>query len=53
MFLCDLEGYMRRGRRTPTLTLEQLDEQFRAFLIEVYQRIPVAEAELSPSAKWE
>ncbi len=51
MFLCNLEGYMRRGRRTPTLTLEQLDEQFHAFLLEVYQRTP--EAELSPSAKWE
>ncbi len=50
MFLCDLEGYMRRGRRTPTLTLEQLDEQFHAFLLGVYQRTP--EAELSPSAKW-
>jgi putative transposase len=53
MFLCDLEGYTRRGRRKPTLTLEQLDEQFRAFLIEGYQRTPVAEAELAPSAKWE
>jgi len=53
MFLCDPEGYTRRGRRKPTLTLEQLDKQFRAFLIEAYQRTPVAEAELAPSAKWE
>ena len=53
MFLCDLEGYTRRGRRKPTLTLGQLDELFRIFLIEVYQRTPVAQAELAPSAKWE
>jgi putative transposase len=53
MFLCDLEGYTRRGRRKPTLTLEQLDEQFRAFLVDGYQRTPVGEAELAPSAKWE
>jgi putative transposase len=53
MFLCDLEGYTRRGRRKPTMTIDQLEQQFRAFLIEVYQRTPVAESELSPSAKWE
>jgi hypothetical protein len=29
---CALEDeYTRRGRRKPTLTIEQLDEQFRAF----------------------
>ena len=53
MFLCDLEGYTRRGRRKPTLTIDQLERQFRTFLIEVYQRTPVAESELSHSAKWE
>jgi len=53
MFLCDLEGYTRRGRRKPTMTIDQLEQQFRVFLIEVYQRTPVAESELSPSAKWE
>jgi putative transposase len=52
-FLCDLEGYTRRGRRKPTLSLGQLEERFRTFLIEVYSRTPVAEAELSPSALWE
>jgi hypothetical protein len=30
-----------------------LEERFRAFLIEVYQRTPVAQAELAPSIKWE
>jgi putative transposase len=53
MFLCDLEGYTRRGHRKPTLTLGQLETLFRTFLIEVYHRAPVADAELSPSAKWE
>jgi putative transposase len=53
MFLCDLEGYKRRGRRNPILTLGQLEALFRTFLIEVYHRTPVADAELAPSAKWE
>jgi putative transposase len=30
-----------------------LDERFRAFPIEVYQRTPVAQVELAPSSKWE
>jgi putative transposase len=53
MFLCDLESYTRRGRRTATLTLRQLELLFRTFLIETYHRIPVADAELAPSARWE
>ena len=52
-FLCDHEGYTRRGRRKPTLSLDELEEQLRNFMIEVYSRTPVAEAELSPSALWE
>ncbi len=32
MFLCDLEGYTRRGRRKPELTIDQLEQRFRAFL---------------------
>lgn len=53
MFLCDLEGYTRRARRKPTLSISQFEEQFRTFLIEVYHRTPVGDADLSPSAKWE
>jgi hypothetical protein len=34
MFLCDLDGYTRRSRRS--LTLEQLEDLFRTFLLEVY-----------------
>ncbi|WP_246410304.1 transposase family protein [Granulicella aggregans] len=53
MFLCDLEGYTRRGRRKPTLTIDQLEQSFRTFLIEVYQRTPAADAELAPAVRWE
>ena len=53
MFLCDLEGYTRRARRKPTLSLSQFEEQFRSFLVEVYHRTPAADSEMSPSAKWE
>lgn len=53
MFLCDLEGYTRRARRKPALSINQLEEQFRTFLIEVYHRTAVDDAELSPSARWE
>lgn len=53
MFLCDLEGYTRRARRKPTLSLSQFEEQFRSFLIEVYHRTPMADSEMAPSAKWE
>lgn len=53
MFLCDLDGYTRRGRRKPSLTLDQLDGLFRTFLLEVYHRSPNADGHLGPSAKWE
>ena len=35
------------------MSLGQLEEQFRTFLIEVYSRTPVAKAEFAPSALWE
>ena len=38
MLLCDLDGYTRRSRRQPGLTLDRLEEQFRVFLLEVYHR---------------
>ena len=53
MFLCDLEGYTRRGRRKSTLTIDQLEQHFRTFLIEVYQRTPTADADRAPAARWE
>jgi putative transposase len=53
MFLCDLDGYTRRGRRKPSLTLRQLEELFRTFLLEVYHRAPGIDGQLGPSALWE
>ena len=53
MFLCDLDGYTRRGRRKPSLTLGQLEELFRTFLLEVYHREPGIDGQLGPSALWE
>jgi transposase InsO family protein len=38
MFLCDLEGYTKKGRRKPILTMQQLDERFQTFLLEIYHR---------------
>jgi putative transposase len=53
MFLCDLDGYTRRSRRKPSLTLSQLDEQFRTFLLEVYHRRASSEGRLPPNQRWE
>lgn len=35
-FLCTLDGYLGKVRRRPSLTLEELDARFRAFLLEEY-----------------
>jgi len=53
MFLCDLDGYTRRSRRKPSLTLGQLEDLFRTFLLEVYHRTPDTDVRLGPSARWE
>jgi putative transposase len=53
MFLCDLDGYTRRSRRKPSLTLGQLEDLFRTFLLEVYHRRAISEARLAPSERWE
>ena len=53
MFLCDLSGYTRRSRRKPSLTLGQLEELFRTFLLEVYHRRENSEVRLAPSERWE
>lgn len=53
MFLCDLDGYTRRGRWKPSLTLAQLDELFHTFLLEVYHRVAGPDAEIGPAETWE
>jgi putative transposase len=53
MFLCDLDGYIARSGRKPTLTLDSLEKQFHTFLLEVYHRRPSSESKLSPKARWE
>jgi putative transposase len=53
MFLCDMEGYLRRSRRNPTLTLAQLEAQFLSFLLDVYhQNISTGTME-PPIKRWE
>jgi putative transposase len=53
MLLCDLDGYTRRSRRKPSLTLGQFEDLFCTFLLEVYHRRASSEARLAPSERWE
>jgi putative transposase len=53
MLLCDLDGYTRRSRRKPNLTLGQFEDLFGTFLLEVYHRRASSEARLAPSERWE
>jgi putative transposase len=53
MFLCDLDGYTRHKRRPPSLSLDQFEERFRRFLLEVYHRRSNTEGRLPPSERWE
>ena len=53
LFLSSLDGYLERFRRNPTLTLNQLDSQFRHFLLEQYHRRPIEGGPLSPMDRWE
>jgi putative transposase len=53
MFLCSLDGYLARSRKQPALTLPLLEEQFRAFLLEIYHRTPGAEGAMPPVQRWE
>jgi len=52
-FLCTLDGYLGRVRRRPSLTLEELDARFSAFLLEEYHaRSNVADS-ATPLERWE
>src|ERR1700678_1700793 len=53
MFLCDLEGYTRRRGRQPRLTLGQLENLFRTFLLEVYHKRASSEGRPAPAERWE
>lgn len=53
MFLCTLPGYIDAGaiRGQPTLTLSDLDRQFREFLRDYHAR-PHGETKLPPQERW-
>jgi putative transposase len=53
MFLCTLDGYLGKIRRKPSLTLENLDTRFRAFLTEEYHSRQSTSDDLTPLARWE
>jgi putative transposase len=53
MFLCDQDGYLLRSRRKPSLTLAQLEQQFRTFLLQVYHRTASAGIAGPPIERWE
>jgi putative transposase len=53
MLLCDLEGYGQRSGRRPSLTLPQLEERLRVFLLEIYHCRASAETGLAPVKRWE
>ncbi len=53
MFLCELDGFGKKRRRKPNLSIEQFEELFRTFLFETYHRQPSTPARTAPSARWE
>lgn len=53
MFLCELEGCIKRKRHKPTLSLKRFEELFRTFLLETYHRRISVKGRLAPSERWE
>jgi putative transposase len=53
MFLCELDGYIKRKRHKPSLTLERFEELFQTFLLETYHRRISVEGRPAPSERWE
>jgi len=53
MFLCDLDGYTRRGRRGASLSVDGFEALFRGWLLEVYHRRTNSEGKPSPKERWE
>ena len=53
MFLCELDGYIKRRRHKPSLTLERFEELFQTFLLETYHRRTSLEGRPAPSERWQ
>ncbi len=55
MFLSSLPGYSprRSGQVEPVLTLEELDQKFRSWLIDQYLQREHSETGMTPSSRWE
>lgn len=55
LFLCDLPGYTPEGTppTRPKLTLPELDERFRSWLVESYHYRQHGETRQSPQKRWE
>ena len=53
MFLCELDGYSKKKRHRPSLSLEHFEDLFRTFLLETYHRGPRLASKAAPSERWE
>ena len=53
MFLCELDGYIRRRRHKPSLSLQRFEELSQTFLLETYHRRVSVNGRLVPSERWE
>jgi putative transposase len=55
LFLCHQPGYSPPGadRGAPTLTLPELDERMRHFVVETYNHRPHSETGVTPQMRWE
>jgi putative transposase len=56
MLLCELPGYAPPGqgvRGTPQVTLRELEQRFREFVLAVYHRRVHSETGVAPQARWE
>ena len=52
MFLCELDGYIRRRRHKPSLSLQRFEELSQTFLLETYHRRVSVNGRLIPSERW-
>ena len=54
MFLASLPGYSPPGKRasTPILTMSQLEERFKSWLLEKYLLTEHSETKMSPNERW-